>query len=191
MNSDRGFGTNRWFRRPETLTGAAGGTFGSAFLLLLVPKIGILFFEILAAMVMLAWAYGIRRRERARAQLCLDLGGTGSRLRLPDRYELALVIITILGYGATVSALRSLKTPEILVRAAPLLLFAAGLLAKDHILRGIAALISTWRERSVRSKPRTTRLRGMKGQQKQGSIESEAIAIESVRHFRVESGRKS
>jgi hypothetical protein len=172
------------------LTGAAGGTLGSALLLLLVPKIEILLFEILTAMIMLACAYGIRRGERAAAQLCLDLEDRGGRLRLPGRYELLLIILVILGYGAIGSALRSLKTPEILVRAAPLLLFAVGLVVKDHILRGTAALISTWRERSVRPKTRTTRLRGMKSRQKQGSIESEAMAMQSVKHFRVESGRK-
>jgi hypothetical protein len=157
MNSDRGIGKQRWFRRPEMLTAAASGMLASALLLLLIPNIGILFFEILGAMVMLARAYGIRRRERAAAQLCLDLEATGSRLRLPDRYELALVIIIILGYGTIVSALRTLKTPEVLLRAGPLLLFAAGLLAKDRIIGAIARCVNSWRKHAGRSKAQTAR----------------------------------
>lgn len=140
MSSDQGFGTKRWFRRTETLTGAAGGTLAAALLLLLVPNIGILFFEILAALAMLARAHVIRRRERAAGQLCLHLEAAGGRLRLPDRYELLLIILVILGYGTIGSALRSLKTPEVLVRATPLLLFAVGLLAKDRITRAITGL---------------------------------------------------
>lgn len=157
MSSDQGFGTKRWFRQPGTLTGAAGGVLGAALLLLLVPNIGILFFEILAALAMLARAHVIRRRERAGAQLCLDLEDAGGGLRLPGRYELLLIILVILGYGAIGSALRSLKTPEVLVRATPLLLFAVGLLAKDRIIRAITGGANAWRKHSGRSKAQTAR----------------------------------
>jgi hypothetical protein len=189
MNSDRELGMKRWFRRPDTLTAAAGGTLASALLLLLMPNIGTLFLEILAAMVILAWAYRIRRRERAAAQLRLDLGATPSRLRLPDRYELLLMIIVILGYGTIVSALRTLRTPEVLVRAAPLLLFAAGLLVKDHILRGIAALITARRERALRS--RKSWLRDIEVRQTPGQIQKDEMAVQSVPCLRVESERRS
>jgi hypothetical protein len=108
-------------------------------------------------LAMLARACAIRRRGRAAAQLCLDLGATGGRLRLPDRYELALVIIIILGYGTIVSALRTLKTPEVLVRAAPLLLFAAGLLAKGRVIGVIARCVNSSRRHAGRSKAQTAR----------------------------------
>jgi hypothetical protein len=69
--------------------------------------------------------------------LCLDLPITGNRLRLPDRYELVLIIIVILGYEAVVSALRSLKMPELFIRTLPILIFASGLLAKDQVMRRV------------------------------------------------------
>ena len=137
MMSDYQFGKKRWFSRPDMLVAAAGGALASAILLLLVPRIGTLFFEILAGLVMLGRALAVRRRGHAAAQLCLNLPITANRLRLPDRYELLLLIIVILGYGTIVSTLRSVKEPEILIRTVPLLLFGGGLLAKTQFIRAI------------------------------------------------------
>ena len=137
MRSDYQFGKKRWFSRPDMLVAAAGGSLASALLLLLVPRIGTLFLEILAGLVMLGRAMVVRRREHAAAQLYLSLPVTANRIRLPDRYELVLLIIVIIGYGTIVSTLRSVKAPEILSRTVPLLLFAAGLLAKTQVLRVI------------------------------------------------------
>ena len=157
MQSDYQFGKKRWFSRPDTLTAAASGALASALLLLLVPRIGTLLLEILASLVMLGRALVVRRRERARAQLCLDLPITKSLLRLPDRYELVLIIIVILGYGTIISVLRSAKTPEILIRTVPLLFFAAGLLAKDRVIRTISGRANALREHVGRPKTRTAR----------------------------------
>ncbi|HLG96718.1 MAG TPA: hypothetical protein VKX49_10450 [Bryobacteraceae bacterium] len=121
------------------LVAAAGGSLASALLLLLVPRIGTLFLEILAGLVMLGRALVVRRREHAAAQLCLNLPVTANRIRLPDRYELVLLIIVILAYGTVISTLRSVRAPEILTRTVPLLLFAVGLLAKTQIIRAITA----------------------------------------------------
>jgi hypothetical protein len=137
MRSDYQFGKKRWFSRPDMLVAAAGGSLASALLLLFVPSIGTLFLEILVGLVMLGRAFVVRRRQHAAAQLCLNLPVTANRLRLPDRYELVLLIIVILGYGTITSTLRSVKAPEILSRTVPLLLFAAGLLAKTQVLRVI------------------------------------------------------
>lgn len=154
MLSDYQFGKKRWFSRPDMLVAAAGGALASALLLLLIPRIGMLFLEILAGLMMLGRAWVVRRREHAAAQLCLNLPVTANRFRLPDRCELLLLIIVILGYGAIVSTLRSVKVPEILTRTVPLLLFAAGLLAKTRVVRAITGCADVLRSHLGRGQHR-------------------------------------
>ncbi len=139
MRPEYQFGKKRWFSRPDMLVAAAGGSLASALLLLLVPRIGTLVLEILASLVMLGRALVVRRREHAAAQLCLSLPVTANRIRLPDRYELVLLIIVILACGTVISTLRSVRAPEILTRTVPLLLFAVGLLAKTQVIRAITS----------------------------------------------------
>jgi hypothetical protein len=126
---------------------AAGGALASALLLLVLPSIGILLLEIVAGVVMVGRALLLRRRERAAAQLCLALPIMGKRLRLPDRYELVLIIAIMLSYSAVGALLRTVKTPEILIRIVPLLLFSAGLLAKNHVPNAMALGATCFRER--------------------------------------------
>ncbi len=137
MRSDYQFGKKRWLSRPDLLMAAASGALASAFVLLFVPSAGTLFLEILVGLAMVGRACVLRRRGRVAAQLCLDLPITGNRLRLPDRYELVLIIIVILGYEAIVPALRSLKMPELFIRTLPILIFASGLLAKGQVMRRV------------------------------------------------------
>lgn len=157
MRSDYEYGKRRWFNRPDMLMAAASGALASALLLLLVPSIGTLFLEILAGLVMAGRAFLVRRRERMAAQLRLALQIASNRLRLPDRYEIVLVIILTLGYGATVSMIRGMKAPEIFIRVVPLLLFAAGLLMKNQILHAITRSTNLFRERWGRPDTRTAR----------------------------------
>ena len=154
MRLDYQFGKKRWLSRPDMLMAAAGGALASAFVLLLVPSAGTLFLEILVGLLMVGRAWVLRRRERVAAQLCLDLPITGNRLRLPDRYELALIIIVILEYGALAPALRSLKMPELFIRILPILIFASGLLAKNQVIRVIMRRVHRFRPR-VDAKTRT------------------------------------
>jgi len=148
------FGKTRWLTRPDMLMAAAGGALASAFVLILAPSAGTLFLEILVGLAMVARAWVLRRREQAAAQLCLDLPITGNRLRLPDRYELALIIVVILGYGALAPALRSLKMPELFIRTLPIVTFASGLLAKNHVVRVIMSRVHRFWPR-VDAKTRT------------------------------------
>lgn len=157
MRSDYEFGKRRWFNRSDTLMAAASGALASALLLLFIPSIGTLFLEILASLVMAGRAFVIRRRDRTGAQLRLSLPIAGNRLRLPDRYELVLVIVLTLGYGATVSMIHSMKAPKIFIRVVPLLLFAAGLLMKNQILHAIARCANSFRDRWGRPETRTAR----------------------------------
>ena len=132
------FSRKHWFDRSDILMAAACGVLASASLLLIVPRTGTLLLEILAALVMFARASFVRIRQRKAAQLCLVVPAAGSRIRLPDRYELVFIIVVILSYGAIAAMLRAVRTPEILVRVAPLLVFAAGLFAKNPVLHALA-----------------------------------------------------
>ena len=120
-----------WLNRPDVLMAAACSIFVSACLLLILPSIGTLFLEVLAGAVILTRAWILRVRERKAAQLHLEFPSAGSDIRRPDRYDLVLIIVAILSYGATAGLLR---LPEMVTRIAPLLVFAAGLLAKNPIL---------------------------------------------------------
>jgi hypothetical protein len=144
------------------LMAAASGALASALLLLVLPSIGTLFIEILAGLVMVGRALVLRRRDQTTAQLSLASPIAGSRLRLPDRYELVLIIAVMLSYRAMGALLRAVRTPEILIRIVPLLLFAAGLLTKNHILHAIARGATCFRERLARSETRAAQAHTVK-----------------------------
>jgi hypothetical protein len=144
-------GKRRWLDRPEMLTATAAGVLVSAILLLVLPSIGTLLLEILAGLVMIGRAGLLHRRDRAAAQLCLTLTSSGRRFRLPDRYELVLIIAIMLSYRATGGLLRTVRSPELLIRVAPLLLFAIGLLGKNHVQHAMAHGANRLRERLARS----------------------------------------
>jgi hypothetical protein len=136
-SSDHLLDKKRWFDRADMLMAAACGMLASSFLVLLAPSTGTLLLEILASLVMVVRALVVRIRQRKAAQLRLELPTTGSRIRLPDRYELVLIIVIAVSYGAIAAMLRAVKLSEVFVRIVPLALFAVGLLAKNHILHAI------------------------------------------------------
>src|SRR5579862_8168947 len=119
-----------WFDRSEILMAAGVSVLASSVLLLLVPSVGTVFVGVLAGLLLLTRALVLRLRQRKATQLRLTLPTPGSRIRFPDRYELVLVIVVILSYGAIAAVLRSVKAPGVLIRIVPLLSFAAGLVAK-------------------------------------------------------------
>ena len=150
-----------WFDRSEILMAAGVSVLAFSFLLLLVPSVGTVFVGVLAGLLLVTRALVLRVRQRKAAQLRLTLPTTVGRIRFPDRYELVLVIVVILSYGAIAAVLRSVKAPSVLIRIVPLLSFAAGLVAKKYILGAVARGTDYFRERLGRSETRTTRaLRG-------------------------------
>ena len=157
-SSDCRFGQKRWFDRSDMLMASACTILISASLLILVPSIGTVFAEILAGVILAARASLLRARQRRSAQLPLELPTTASRIRLPDRYELVLIIVIMATYGAIAATLHVVRTPEIFIRIVPLLLFAAGLCAKHRLVRAIARSANCVRERLGRS---GARLRGL------------------------------
>lgn len=124
-----------WFERPDMLMAVACSILVSASLLLIVPSIGTLFLEVLAGAVILTRALVLRVRQRKAAQLHLEFPSASNDIRRPDRYDLVLIIVAILSYGVTAALFR---LPETVKRIVPLLVFAAGLLAKNHILHWTA-----------------------------------------------------
>ena len=128
--------TNRWFDRADVLSAAACGTLASAVLLLVVPNVGTLFFEILASLVFATRAVAVRSRQRKARQLHLSFGST-SGVRTFDRYVLVLLIAVMLAYFGISGALRAQRVPEGLVRVLPLTMFAIGLLGKQRIVRWV------------------------------------------------------
>lgn len=160
-SSDCLFRQKAWFDRADILLTAAFSILTSAFVLLLAPSVATVFLGVLAGLVLLTRAFVLRLRQRKATQLCLVLPTAGSRLRFPDRYELVLVIVVILSYGAIAAVLRSVKAPGVLIRTVPLLSFAGGLVAKRYILGAVARGTNYFRDRLGHSETRTTRaLRG-------------------------------
>jgi len=150
-----------WFDRSEILITTGVSVLASSFLLLLVPSIGTVLVEVLAGFVLLARAFVLRLRQRKATQLRLALPISGSRIRFPDRYELVLIIVVIVSYGAISAMLRAVRAPGVLIRIVPLLSFAAGLVAKKYILGAVARGTDYFREHLGRSETRTARtLRG-------------------------------
>ena len=136
-----------WFDRPDMLFTAACSLLVSACLLLIVPSVGTLFLEVLAGAVILGRASVLRVRQREAAQLCLDFPATGNHTRRPDRYDLVLIIVVILSYGATAAVLRGSRISEIGTRIVPLMVFASGLLAKNRIVNAVARQLKTGDDR--------------------------------------------
>jgi uncharacterized membrane protein YecN with MAPEG domain len=132
------FVRKRWFDRSDILLAAACGTLAASLLLLLAPSIGTLFLEILAGLVMAARALVVRVRQRKAAQLRLELPTAAGRIRLPGRYELALIVVVTLSYRGISAMVRAVKISEDFIRLVPLGLFTVGLLAKNHILHALA-----------------------------------------------------
>jgi hypothetical protein len=149
------FRQKRWFDRSEILTTAGLSLLASSFLLLLIPGIGTVFLEVLAGVVLLMRAFVLRLRQRKATQLRLALPNTASRIRFPDRYELFLIIVVILSYGAIAAMLRAVRAPDALIRIAPLLSFAAGLVAKKYVQRAIALGGNRFRARLGHPETRT------------------------------------
>jgi hypothetical protein len=150
-----------WFDRFEILMAAGVSILASSVLLLLVPSVGTVFVGVLAGFLLVTRALVLRLRQRKATQLRLTLPTPASRIRFPDRYELVLVIVVILSYGAVAAVLRSVKAPGVLIRIVPLLSFAAGLVAKKYILGAVGRGTDYFREHLGRSETRTARtLRG-------------------------------
>ena len=156
-SSDCLFRQKPWFDRSEILITAGVSALASSFLLLLVPSIGTVLVEVLAGFSLLARASVLRLRQRKATQLRLAMPITGGRIRFPDRYEVVLIIVIILSYGAIAATLRAVRTPEILIRIVPLLSFAAGLSAKNYIVRAMARSANCLRERLGSSETPTAR----------------------------------
>ena len=128
------------FERADLLMAAGFCTLTCGLLVLVAPRVGIVFLEILAGLVLVMRAAVVRRRARKARQLHLELRGAKVRLRIRflDRYELLLILVVTFVHGSISGLLRSHGLLEGLVRILPLVMFGTGLLAKPRILQWIA-----------------------------------------------------
>jgi hypothetical protein len=128
------------FERADLLMAAGFCTLACGLLVLVAPRVEIVFLEILAGLVLVMRAAVVRRRARKARQLHLELCGARARLRIRflDRYELFLIVVVIFVQGGISGLLRLHGLPEGLVRILPLVMFGTGLLVKPRILQWIA-----------------------------------------------------
>jgi hypothetical protein len=120
------------FERADLLMAAGFCTLACSLLVLVAPRVGIVFLEILAGLVLVMRAAVVRRRARKARQLHLELCGARARLRIRflDRYELFLIVVVIFVQGGISGLLRLHGLPEGLVRILLLVMFGTGLLVK-------------------------------------------------------------
>jgi hypothetical protein len=128
------------FERADLLMAAGFCTLACGLLVLVAPRLGIVFLEILAGLVLVMRAAVVRRHARKARQLHLELRGAKARLRIRflDRYELFLIVVVIFVQGGISGLLRLHGLPEGLVWILPLVMFGTGLLVKPRILQWIA-----------------------------------------------------
>jgi len=135
--------------RADLLMAAGFSTLTCAFLVLVAPRVGIVFFEILAGLYLVGRSFVVRarlRRARADVRESVTEGSVETHGRFLGRYELVLIILVIVIHSSISGFLRSRGLTESLGRVLPLVLIALGLLLKPRVLR--------WMEtRGRRSRP--------------------------------------
>jgi hypothetical protein len=128
------------FERADLLIVAGFCTLACGLLVLVAPRVGIVFLEILAGLVLVMRAAVVWRRARKARQLHPQIHRARARLRIRflDRYELFLIVVVIFVQGGISGLLRLHGLPEGLVRILPLVMFGTGLLVRPRVLQWIA-----------------------------------------------------
>ena len=123
------------YDRADVLMSAGCSTFVSASLILVIPRFGVLFLEILLGLFFIGCAVIARRRLRRRA-----LGKDGieksknAKARSFDRYDALMIVAVILVQTCTAGLLRKAGLSEGTVDTLPLILFAGGILLKPRAM---------------------------------------------------------
>ena len=123
------------YDRADVLMCAGCSTFVSGSLILVIPRFGVLFLEILLGLFLIGCAVIARRRLRRRA-----LGKDGleksknAKARSFDRYDVLMIVAVILVQTSTTRLLRKAGLSEGTVDILPLILFAGGILLKPRAM---------------------------------------------------------
>lgn len=129
------------YDRADVLMSAGVSTFVSASLVLITPRLGVVFVEILTGLFLIGCAFVSRKRlSRATAELERNgvKGEQGNlRTRFFDRYDLLIVLAVALFQITLAGTLQRAGWSEGSVRILPLVLFGIGILLKPRLLEWI------------------------------------------------------
>jgi hypothetical protein len=130
------------YDRADMLMSAGLSTFVCSSLVLITPRLGILFIEILLGLFLIACAFVSRKRlDKAAGGVTGDsCGGEKGlhRTRLFDRCDLFIVLTVILLQSGIAGPLRKAGWSEGALRILPLVLLAIGVLLKPWFLEFVS-----------------------------------------------------
>lgn len=130
------------YDRADVLMSAGVSTFVCASLVLITPRLGVAFVEILLGLFLIGCAFISRKRlSRANAELEGESANgekNSLRARFIDRYDLVIVLAVVLFQITITGSLRRAGWSEGSVRILPLVLFGIGILLKPPLLERIS-----------------------------------------------------
>lgn len=129
------------YDRADMLMSAGVSTFVCAALVLITPRLGVVFIEILMGLFLIGCAF-VSRRRLSRATADLEKSSVNSeagnlRTRFFDRYDLFIVLAVALFQITLAGSLQKAGWSEGSVRILPLVLFGIGILLKPRLLEWI------------------------------------------------------
>lgn len=142
------------YDRADVLMSAGCSTFISASLILVIPRFGVLFLEIVLGLFFIGCALTARRRLRRRA-----LGSDGAvmpknaKARWIDRYDVLMIVAVIVVQTCTAGLLRKAGLSEGTVDTLPLMLFAGGILLKPRATEFLEGRKKTKQAARIRTDP--------------------------------------
>ena len=129
------------YDRADVLMSAGVSTFVCASLVLITPRLGIVFIEILMGLFLIGCAFVSRKRLSRTCSALERDSGTGEknnlRARFFDRYDLLIVLVLVLFQITIAGSLHRAGWSEGSVRILPLILFGIGILLKPRLLEWI------------------------------------------------------
>ena len=151
------------YDRADVLMSAGVSTFVCASLVLITPRLGIVFIEILTGLFLIGCAFVSRKRlSRATAERERDtVKGEKNdlRSRFFDRYDLLIVLAVVLFQITIAGSLQRAGWSEGSVRILPVVLFGIGILLKPRLLEWIRK----WKTDRVLRNHAMTRMAGQPG----------------------------
>ena len=151
------------YDRADVLMSAGVSTFVCASLVLITPRLGVVFVEILIGLFLIGCAF-ISRKRISRATAGLEGEGVKGekndlRGRFIDRYDLVIVLAVVLFQITIAGSLQKAGWGEGSVRSLPLVLFGIGILLKPRLLERI----SKWQQNRAPLIHAMTRTAGQPG----------------------------
>ncbi len=129
------------YDRADVLMSAGVSTFVCASLVLIMPRLGVVFIEILIGLFLIGCAFVSRRRlSRATAELersSVKSEAGNLRTRFFDRYDLFIALAVALFQITLAGSLQKAGWSEGSVRILPLVLFGIGILLKPRLFEWI------------------------------------------------------